>query len=257
MRKCLAGSLLLLLLHFNALAQNAPLHQYAVHHNTWFMYFGDHKFSPNWGVHLEAQWRRSDGIKNPQQLLLRTGLNYHFNAQVFATVGYCFVETYPYGEFPAAATFPENRFWQQVQAKSQWGRFEWVNRLRLEQRLSKLPVYDQPSDEYLPGDAVYTNRGRILNRISVPFKGKTITARSLYVTVYDEVLLGFGKNIAANALDQNRLYAALGYVIPKAGRLELGYLYQTINKSDGIKVERNHTLQVGLTSNIDFYKSDR
>lgn len=252
MQKHLLGLLFLSLLHLQSQAQNTPLHQYAVHHNAWFMYFGDHKFSPRWGVHLEAQIRRNNGLQNPQQLLLRTGLNYHFGPQVFATVGYCYVETYPYGEFPVNAAFPENRFWEQLQIKTQLSRFEWVNRLRLEQRLSKLPVLR--TDGYEPGDAVYTNRARILNRISVPFKGTTIADKSLYVTVYDEVLLGFGKNIAANALDQNRLYGALGYKIPRLGRLELGYLFQSIFKADGVKVERNHTLQVGLTSNIDFFK---
>lgn len=230
-------------------------HQYAYNHNAWFMYFGDHKFSDKWGVHLEAQLRRSDWAAGPQQLLLRTGLNYHFAPQVFATVGYCFVETSPYGDFPVKADFPENRIWEQVQMKSQHGRFEWVNRLRLEQRWLNLPVAtDDNPDKYEAGDAVYFNRFRLLNRVSIPFKGKDITDRSFYLTLYDEVLVGFGKNVAANSLDQNRAYAAIGYKLPKVGRLEFGYLYQTINKGDGVKRERNHTLQVGLSSNIDFFK---
>lgn len=235
-------------------AQNA-VHDNANNFNAWYMYFGDHKFSEKWGIHLEAQFRRSGLIADPQQLLLRTGLNYHFNQQVFATVGYCFVETAPYGEFPAKADFPENRIWEQLQLKSQNGRFEWINRLRLEQRLVKSPVATTSDpNSYKPGDAVYSNRFRLLNRISVPFKGNAIVDNSLYFTVYDEVLFSFGKNVAANALDQNRAYAAFGYKIPKVGRLELGYLYQTINKADGVKRERNHTLQVGLSSNIDFFK---
>lgn len=235
-------------------AQNSPLHQYADNSNAWFMYFGDHKFADKFGVHLEAQFRRYDWGASPQQLLLRTGLNYHFSPQVFATVGYCFVETYPYGDFPVKATFPESRFWEQIQLKSQLSRFEWVNRLRLEQRLSKLPVADVSSGEFAPGDAVYTNRARLMQRVSVPFRGLKIADKSLYLSVYDEVLINFGKNVAANFFDQNRAYAAIGYRIPKVGRLELGYLYQTIHKPDGVKIERNHTLQVGLASNVDFFK---
>lgn len=230
-------------------------HQYANNFNAWYMYFGDHKFSEHWGVHLEAQLRRNGAVAAPQQLLLRTGLNYHFNPSVFATVGYCFVETSPYGDFPVKADFPENRIWEQLQMKSQQGRFEWVNRLRLEQRLVKSPVATQADPtKFEPGDAVYTNRFRLLNRVSIPFKGTTIGDKSLYFTAYDEVLFSFGKNVAANALDQNRAYAAFGYKIPKLGRLELGYMYQTIHKADGVKRERNHTLQVGLSSNIDVYK---
>lgn len=237
-------------------AQQAPLHQYAVNQHAWFMYVGDHKFSDRLGVHLEAQFRRHDWGATPQQLLLRTGLNYHFSPQVFATAGYCFVETYPYGDQPVRATFPEHRFWEQIQHKSQSGRFEWVNRLRLEQRFADLPKLDGESGQYKPGDAVYTNRARILNRLSIPFKGTTIAEKSLYATVYDEAFISFGKHVAANFFDQNRLYAALGYRIPKIGRLEIGYLFQTIYKSDGIRIEQNHTLQVGLNSTVDFYKKN-
>lgn len=248
----LITSLLALALLVNAQTAN---HQNADHLNTWYMYFGDHKFSEKWGVHLEAQFRRSGLLADPQQLLLRTGLNYHFNPAVFATVGYLFVETSPYGDFPAKAEFPEHRIWQQLQMKSQHGRFEWINRLRLEQRMVKNPVPTEADpNKFEPGEAVYSNRFRLFNRVSIPFKGKTIEDNSVYFTIYDEVLFSFGKNVAANALDQNRAYAALGYKIPKVGRLELGYLYQTINKSDGVKRERNHTLQVGLSSNIDFFK---
>ena len=134
---------------------------------------------------------------------------------MFATVGYCFVETYPYGDFPVKATFPEHRLWEQIQIKSQAGPFEWVNRLRLEQRFSQLPVSDD-TGAYEPGDAVYTNRARILNRFSIPFKGKTIEDKSLYATVYDEVLIGFGKNVAANFLTKTACMRQSATGFPKS-----------------------------------------
>ncbi len=219
--------------------------------NGWFMYIGDHKVSEKWGVHLEAQWRAHNIIIDKQQLLLRTGVNYHFSPQAFATVGYCFVETYPYGEFPVKSAYPEHRIWEQVQLRNVYNRFEVVNRFRLEQRWLKLPI--NQGGIYSPGDAVFQNRVRIFNRVSIPFKGKTINDKSLYLSIYDEVMINFGKHVAFNIFDQNRAYIALGYKIPKVGRLEVGFLEQTLLKPDGIKVEHNHTLQVGLTSNIDFY----
>lgn len=220
--------------------------------NGWFMYFGDHKLSEKWGVHLEAQWRRNEFILKPQQLLLRIGINYHFNTTAFATLGYCFVDTYPYGAFAVKTTFPEHRLWEQVQIKNQVGHFEIVTRFRLEQRWLDLPVL--VDGKYEPGPSVYQNRFRVLSRFSIPFKGQTITDKSLYATVYDELMVSFGKNVGYNIFDQNRAYIALGYKIPKVGRLEIGYMNQIILKSDGVKVENNHTLQVGLISNIDFYK---
>jgi MFS superfamily sulfate permease-like transporter len=240
---------------YNAIAQTPSLHLQTQNNNAWFMYFGDHKFSKNMGIHLEAQLRRADLGKNPQQLLLRTGLNYHFLPQVTGTIGYCFVETYPYGDFPVKSAFPEHRIWEQIQLKHQLNQIEWINRLRLEQRFSKLPILE--GNSYEPGDAMYTNRARILNRASIPFKGKSIQDKSIYISAYDELLINFGKNVAANLFDQNRAYIALGYKIPHIGRLETGYLYQAIQKSDGVKIENNHTFQLGLSSTIDFYKPSK
>jgi hypothetical protein len=34
----------------------------------------------------------------------------------------------------------------------------------------------------------------------------------------------------------------------------LGYLNQLLVKSDGLKVENNHTLQIGILSNLNFFK---
>ncbi|MBL7755230.1 MAG: DUF2490 domain-containing protein [Chitinophagaceae bacterium] len=230
-------------------------HEKTYNQNAWFMYFGDHKFSKKFGIHLEAQLRRENWGKNPQQLLLRSGFNYHPSSSIFYTVGYCFVETYPYGNFPVKAAYPEHRFWEQMQIKSSLKTVEWISRFRLEQRFSQLPVLS--AGIYEPGDAVYTNRFRILNRFSQALSGKSIQDKSIYLSLYDEVMLNFGKNIAANFFDQNRLYLALGYKIPKWGRLELGYLEQTIFKPDGIKIENNRTLQLGLSSTLDFFKSKR
>lgn len=243
---------LTILMHHVADAQS--IRQHTSNINVWFMYFGDHKFSQKFGIHLEAQVRRHDGIAARQQLLLRTGMNYHISQQVFFTVGYCFVETYPYGDFPVKASYPEHRFWEQIQIKNQLGRFELLNRFRVEQRFSNLPVVNTMTTLYEPGDAVYTNRFRLMNRVSIPFNGKTIQDKSFYLTAYDEIMLNAGKNVATNLFDQNRAYIAIGYKIPVVGRLEIGYLEQTVIKGDGLKIENNHTLQIGLASIIDFMK---
>jgi hypothetical protein len=219
--------------------------------NAWYMYFGDHKISDQFGIHLEAQWRRNGLVNTPMQLLLRPGINYTFSSTVFATIGYGFIETHPYGDFAVPASFPEHRIWEQLQFKNQQGIFEWISRFRLEQRFSKLPVMSD--DTFKPGNAVYTNRFRLFNRFSIPFNGRTITDHSLYVSVYDEIMINFGNNVGNNIFDQNRAYIAVGYKYPKLGKIELGYLHQQIFKTDGIKVENNNTIQLSLISNIPFY----
>lgn len=230
-------------------------HQTTDNSAAWFMYTGNHKFANKWGVHLEAQMRRANFIAHPQQLFFRAGLMYHINNQIHVTAGYAFAETYPYGEFAAKATFPENRIWEQLQIKNQLNSTEWVSRFRLEQRFNRNPVLVDGS--YTPGDAVYTNRFRLNNKFSIPFKGKTIEDKSLYMTFSDEFFINFGGNVKMNFLDQNRAMVGLGYRIPAIGRLEVGYMLQTIFKSDGIKIEHDHTLVVGLSSNISFQKKKK
>ena len=245
----------LAILSFSEIIAQSPLRNVQSNNTGWFMYFGDHKFSEHWGIHLEAQFRRNEIIAKPQQLLLRTGINYHFAPNAFATVGYCYVNTSQYGVFPAKSAFPENRFWEQLQVKSQAGRIEVTTRLRLEQRISHLPdtISTNPV-VFGPGDGVYTNRARVLVRLSVPFKGKTIEDKSLYFSCYDEAFVNFGENVELNIFDQNRAYAAIGYKFPKWGKLEIGYMNQMIVKSTGLKVENNHTVQVGFFSTLDFRK---
>jgi len=229
--------------------------QYTTNFNGWYMYIGDHKVSKKWGVHLEAQFRRFDLLPKNQQLLLRTGLNYYFDPLTFATLGYCFVKTYPYGEFAVKTDFPEHRIWQQIQFKSQLGKIEVVNRYRLEQRFMFLPELNKTTQSYeVSNKATYQNRMRLMTRLSIPLKGKTIEDKRFFVSVYDEVFLNFGKNVGLNYIDQNRAYIALGYKLPKLGRLEIGYLNQLVVKPDGLKVENNHTLQLGMISNINFQK---
>jgi hypothetical protein len=51
---------------------------------------------------------------------------------------------------------------------------------------------------------------------------------SPYLALYDEILIGFGKNISVNVFDQNRLGCLLGYRISPRVNIEAGYLNQII-----------------------------
>jgi hypothetical protein len=219
--------------------------------NVWFAYTGSHKIADKWSLHLEFQYRLNDGISNKMQWFPRVGLTRHLSPQATVTAGYAFIETYPYGDaaFAAKSAFPENRIWEQLQLKHQVSNFEWISRFRLEQRYVQSPVR---ADSL--ASALFTNRFRLLNRFSMPFKGKTITDNAFYLTAFDEFLINFGENVKTNIFDQNRLFFGIGYKFPKLGRLEIGYMEQTIIKSDGIKVENNHTISVSLSNNLDFMK---
>lgn len=247
-------SLLIFLIVFPSLIFSQSHHKHYYNNTGWLMYFGNHKISERIGLHVEAQWRRSEFVAAPKQLLLRAGLNVYTGEKTFFTAGYAYVETYPYGDLPSPITFPEHRVWEQFQVKTQLSRLEMISRFRLEQRYVYAPVYDKTENAYNVSKHVYTNRFRLLTRFSLPLNGKEITDKVFYLSAYDELFVNFGKNIGANVFDQNRAYVAIGYKVPLLGRVELGYLYQTIIKSDGIRVENNHAIQASISSNISFKK---
>ena len=118
-----SGLLVTLVLGMPALLAAQPASRVSDHNShAWIMYFGDHKLSDKWGVHLEGQWRRSDLGVNWQQLLLRPGVNYHAGKNIMLTLGYGYVRTYPYGDYPALVAFPEHRVYQQALVRQPVGR---------------------------------------------------------------------------------------------------------------------------------------
>ena len=54
----------------------------------WYMYFGTNKISERLSIHTEAQFRFYETTSNFNQMLLRTGLNYHIDPNAIATGGY-------------------------------------------------------------------------------------------------------------------------------------------------------------------------
>jgi Protein of unknown function (DUF2490) len=254
MSKNIVAILVLAIFSYTLTAQS--IRQNTSNNNAWFAYMGSHKIADKWSLHLEFQYRTSEGLSKTLQILPRVGLNYHISSQAFVSAGYAFIQTYPYGAFGSKIDFPENRIWEQLQLKNQVSNFEWISRFRLEQRYVQSPVviigFGGPFT--VTGPAIFTNRFRLLNRFSIPFKGKSIVNHSFYATIFDEFMINFGENVKTNIFDQNRIFIGIGYKFPQLGRLEVGFLEQTIIKSDGIKVENNHTFSISLMNNLDFMK---
>jgi hypothetical protein len=215
----------------------------------WLNYVGDHPVAGGpWGVHLEAQNRVSDWGKDWQQLLLRPGVNYQFNPNLSASVGYGFVRTYPYGELPVPHRFDEHRIWEQLQYKQELLGLKWTHRFRLEQRwieeLQKLP-----DGRYQTENWRGEQRFRYLLRTEFPLTAD----KRLYLPVWNEAFFNFGPNILGNHFDQNRAFVGLGWQVAKHLRMETGYLEQTVHRRGGKNWEHNHTISVWLSSNLPFF----
>jgi hypothetical protein len=222
--------------------------------HAWLMYFGNHRITDRWGFHTEYQWRRADGFQHWQQSLLRLGLDYYAKSGAQFTAGYGWIYSFQYGDQPIAHANNEHRIWEQAIVKSKIGRLDLQHRYRLEQRYIENWIKNSEG-VYTQNGFYFRQRVRYRLMLTIPISRKEMADKTLFFSAYDEFFLGFGKSIAKNVLDQNRLYCALGWRFNAACNIQLGYLNQYVIKKDGIQTERNHTLQAAMTYNLDWRKN--
>jgi hypothetical protein len=206
-------------------AQNNRVHD--TNNIGWFAFFMNYKLEEKWSLHGEFQWRRVGWITEPQQNLYRLGVNYQIHPQVTLRAGYAFADTYNYGEIPISSSemrFPEHRTYLMALIANPIGKVSLTHRFMLEQRWigrSSDPKVKE-IDEF-----VYLNRIRYMFRMDLPLKGNTLDNKEPYLAAYDELMIGFGKNVNQNIFDQNRIGILAGYKFSAGKRVEAGYLNQT------------------------------
>jgi len=196
----------------------------------WYMYFGNNKISKKLNWHNEIQYRNFDAVGDLEQLLIRTGIGYDLtenNNNVL--LGYGFILSQPYVNGEKKENI-EHRIFQQYITKQKFGRFYLQHRYRLEER-------------FLEDD--FRMRFRYMLGVNIPITQKEMLPKTLYASVYNEIFLHFNSRV----FDRNRVYGALGYVINKNMRIEVGYMNQ-------IQENRNRgQIQIGFYNNIPFTKN--
>lgn len=224
----------------------------------WYTYFGTFKLSNKLGLHTEYQFRRNQVITDWQQSLLRIGLNYSLHPSVQLRVGYGWIETFPYGEIPLngfGKQFTEHRIFQMAQLSQKVGKVDISHRFMLEQRFVGKYADAQAKKE---AEFPLLHRMRYMVRMQVPLKGNEIQDKTPYLAIYDEVFVGFGKNVNANVFDQNRIGVLIGYRFNKHIRLEGGYLNQTVQYGRQIAgknvFQHNNGLIINSNFNFDLTK---
>lgn len=218
----------------------------------WIAYSGTFKLNEKWGLHTEVQFRRDKLITDPQQNLYRTGINYTLNNKLSLRAGYALAETFNYGSIPLnnlGKQFTEHRIYQMASLSDKAGIFEISHRFMLEQRW--IGRYTSPSLTK-EDDFIFLNRMRYMFRTNIPLKGRIIADKTPYLSVYDEILIGFGRNVNENVFDQNRLAVLIGYRFSPKVRLEGGFLNQTLQFSREINGRNIFQYNSGLILNSTF-----
>jgi Protein of unknown function (DUF2490) len=239
-------------------AQNADDALRLYEHNTigWYQTTATARLTDKWGVVGEYCWRRTDFGKNWQQGLLRMGVNYELSDAIQARVGYSFIETYPFGDYPTLPegyTNLEHRAYQQIEFKNSTNYLALASRFRLEQRWQNKHKGSEAVDYWK-----YSNRARFQVRADVPIGIKKLAPKHFYVAVFDEAFISFGPAVGVNLFDQNRLGTLVGYQFSKQLKVEGGYFNHIQQQGASVLgksvIQLNEGVMVNCILNFDLRK---
>ena len=184
----------------------------------WYMYFYSAQFGESaWGVQGDLQLRNWAVAGDLEQLLLRSGLTYKpKGTSIKFTLGYGNITTGAYGD--SDETVSESRIYQEALFPTQFGRRFFLNhRFRYEQRF----VDNQD----------FRTRYRYNLFANVALNKPAMEKNTIYLALYNELFIngqrGIGFDRTVEIFDRNRFYVALGYMINKNLKTQLGIMKQT------------------------------
>lgn len=213
-------------------AQNDRVNDY--NNTNWLQTFVTIPVNKKWSIHTEYQWRRTEGLKNWQQSLLRAGVNYKLNENVLLHGGYAWVETFAYGDYPIAGNgaFPEHRIYEQLVLRQPLKKMMLTHRFRIEQRwVGRVKAgTDREIEDWL-----------FMHRFRYQFRTQYSLNSKLYIAAADELFIGAGKNVGTNIFDQNRIFILAGIKLNKNIAVEGGYFNQTLQQ--GRRINNNTIMQ--------------
>ncbi len=212
----------------------------------WLASFNTFKLNAKWSIHLDVQWRSTDDVEQLQTFLFRPGINYHIKQNQIITAGYAFIPN-RYVSMEDNALLAEHRIWQQFIVNQPIGVSAIQHRFRLEERFVPIPV--TKDGELMTDDYAFSSRVRYFVRTVLPFAktGKAFE-KGWFGALQNELFLNITnqQNVNGETFDQNRLYGAIGYRVAKGFDLEAGYMWQFVNRREGLQNINNNIGQLAF-----------
>lgn len=208
----------------------------------WAGAFVDQPVTARTALWFDGSWRRMALGAEPQQMLVRPGVQFTLAPGVRVGAGYAWIATQPYGSLPIANPTREHRTWQQLILSHRAGAFAVSHRYRLEQRWTHplLPVSGtEARDE---GPTTYQNRLRYMPRAQANLGALKVGGRPVIGYVWDELLMPLGGPTQTFTIGQNRASAGVGVPLSPTTRVEVGYMHLYNAFAPRRANEINHTL---------------
>jgi hypothetical protein len=216
-----------------AQADWTSVHQEAV----WVNAFVDHALTPRTALWFDGHWRRDGVGAQPQQVLLRPGVQVTLRPGLRVGAGYAYIATAPYGESPNGAPLREHRAWQQVSIAGSVAGIALSQRLRWEERwIGAVGASGEV------GSRSYQTRLRYLVRGERSLGARAKSAGPIVGFAANEFFLPLGHSDAAQRRLQNRVQVGVGVPMSSRQRFEFSYLHQWNRITPRTTHEMNHTL---------------
>jgi hypothetical protein len=205
----------------------------------WTTYSGDHAVTSRLAVTADAQLRLGGQEPVIRNVLLRPGMSFALDSRVRIGAGYALSHQDP--NDAALPTELEHRIWQTVQLSHRVRRAQLSHRFRLEQRF-----HGERETVSSPRTWSTSGRARYSARSSFPIS----SSGNSWVSIGDELFMGFGGSAGSPAFDQNRAHLSFGTRLTPALRIEAGYLYQ-ITRTDADRLTAGtHILLLSMQSSM-------
>lgn len=230
-RYCLLTSLSFLLFSLSLFAQKNE-------NKGWLFLSHTQKLNKKWDVLFDGQLRSTNKVEFVNTLLLRYGLNYHFNTHHSVALGYVYKGDWEHDNEEVTYQ-PENRIYEQYLYATKLSKIEFTARFRFEQRFIK------EEKEYL-----FSQRVRTFVSVQIPVIANTDFSKGMYVNVQNEVFANVYKkeNVNNDFFDQNRLLGSVGYRWNKKIDTDFGYMWWRQSEGDGYS--SSNVFQLMITTEL-------
>lgn len=230
---CLIMKKSLLLFLFIVVFQNALSSQNTGESilGSWYEITSSNRISNKLSISASfTNWNYELPVKNSHLLLPILGINYHFNKQVSAGVGYAYGDidsSFEHNEVPHTI---ENRIIEQLVLLHKSNKIGFSHRFRLAQRFLEFP-----------------NENLLKHRLRYRFKIKFPINNTIFISTYDEIHF----NLNQFDFQQNRAYLGLGFNLNKNINFDLGYARHSF------KTKSFNRLSLQLNLKYDFRKENK
>jgi hypothetical protein len=170
-----------------------------------------------WGGFAEVQARANSVARQFFYTELKGGATYNLSRSFTLMVAGGRYSTADYRDLGDGPLNTEKRLWEQLTLTQNLSRLKLEHRYRVEQRWFSF------RDDITPaGSFTYRNRIRYRFNTFLPLNQPTITDKTVFFSVYDEIFL----NPRGPVFERNRVYAGVGYQFDSHWTLQAGWVNQ-------------------------------